>query len=107
MSDTTQDTMLNFDKNKILGLSLSAFLPPAESGSALAAIKSVFDTGIPLYHSYSFCDYAFLWLVDKLNNDIVAVHEVFDDPNCRYKLKKFLWVASGQYYKQFKGDKTK
>jgi len=100
--------MLNFNPDDILCTPLYRFLPPAEAVSIMAAILAVFKTGLPLWHSYSFRDHSFFWLINKMGDDITAVHEVFDDPDNRCGLKKFLLVAAGNFNKQFKesGDKN-
>ena len=67
----------------------------------MAAILTVFETGLPLWHAYSFRDHAFFWLIDKLDDDTVVIHEVFDDPGARCKLKRFLLVAAGNFNKQY------
>ncbi len=57
--DTTQKEMLNFNPADIINTPLNTFLPPAEAVSAMTAIQTVFNTGLPLWHAYSFRDHAF------------------------------------------------
>lgn len=98
---STQKEMLNFNKDAIIGFPLVEFLPPSEAYPAMRAIDQAFSTRLPICHCYSFRDLAFMLLIDQVEDDVVAVHEIFDNPADRPRLKKFLWAASGNFFKNF------
>lgn len=98
--DSTQTEMINFNRDEIMCLPIYRFFPPATAIPAMAAIDTVFKTGLPLWHGYSLGDHSFIVLLEKIDRDIVAIHEVFDDPDHREPLKKFLLVASGNFHRE-------
>lgn len=100
MRFTSQTKMVAFDKDEIMGKSILEFFPPAESISTQQAIRRAFING-HAWHSYSVGDYAFLWLISKIDDMMVAVHEVFDNPADRSRRKRFLLAASGNFYKRY------
>ena len=89
-----------FNKDEIMGKSILEFLPPAESISAAQTIRRVFENG-HAWHSYSVGDFAFLCLVSKIDDKMIAVHEVYDNPADRSRRKRFLLAASGNFYKRY------
>jgi hypothetical protein len=95
-----QESMDAFDKSSIMGKSILEFMPPGESVSTAQAIRRAFENG-HTWHSYSVGDFAFLWLIQKIDNSMVAVHEVYDNPADRSKRKRFLLAASGNFYKRY------
>jgi len=97
---SSQETMDAFDKETIMGKSILEFLPPGESVSAAQAIRRAFENG-HTWHSYSVGDYAFLCLVSKIDDILVAIHEVYDNPDDRSRRKRFLLAASGNFYKRY------
>jgi len=97
---TTQTEMLNFNRNEIIGFPLLEYLPPCEAIPTMRAIDKAFTSYEPVYHSYSYRDLSFLLLIDRVDDSAVAVHEVFDNPHDRPRLKKLLWIASGNLKKR-------
>ena len=93
-----------FDKELILGKSLLEFLPPGESISTAQAIRRAFNGHT--WHSYSVGDFAFLWLISRLDDKTVSVHEVYDNPSDRSRRKRFLLAASGNFYKRYYKDEV-
>ena len=89
-----------FNKDSIMGKNVLEFMPPGESLSTAQAIRRAFKNG-HVWHSYSVGDFAFLWLISKIDDILVAVHEVYDHPADRPKRKKFLLAASGNFYKRY------
>jgi hypothetical protein len=89
-----------FNKNLIMGESVLTFMPPRESISTAQAIRRAFKNG-HTWHSYSVGDFAFLWLISRIDDILVAVHEVYDHPADRPKRKKFLLAASGNFNKRY------
>jgi hypothetical protein len=98
--------MINFDRDKIMGFPIYTFLPPTEAASAIAAMNKTFLTGKSIFHSYSFRDVSFLWLIVKIDEDVVTVHETFDVIGARDRLEKFLSVASGNFYRTLYNKET-
>ncbi len=95
---STQEKMICFNRNKIIGMPYDYFMPPSLSEPVIRAIRQAFETGLPVWHSYSLGDHAFLWLIDRIQQDIVAIHEVHDNPTERDRLKRFLWAAAGSFH---------
>lgn len=89
-----------FDKDLIMGKSIFEFMPPAESISTAMAIRRAFENG-NAWHSYSVGDFSFLWLISRIDDTLVAAHEVFDSPADRSRRKRFLLAASGNFYKRY------
>jgi hypothetical protein len=98
--DSTQTEMINFKRNEIMCLPLYRLFPPATAIPAMSAIDNIFKNGLPIYHAYSIGDHSFICLLEKIDNNTVAIHEVFDDPDNRQRLKKFLWTASGNFRRE-------
>lgn len=97
--DSSQTKMLNFNRDDIMCLPLYRFFPAATAIPAMAAIDKVFKTGLTVWHAYSLAEHAFLCLLEKIDNGVVAIHEVLDDPDDRPDLKKFLLAASGNFHR--------
>ena len=103
---STQQEMLNFNRDEIMGFPLIEFLPPCEAVPAMRAIDMAFESGQPVCFSYSFRDLAFICLLERLDESVVAVHEVFDIPAERPRLKKLLWAACGNFYRSLYNKET-
>lgn len=97
---TSQSKMDAYDKAMIMNRSILEFMPPGESISTAQAIRRAFENG-HTWHSYSIGDFAFLWLISKIDDMMVAVHEVYDNPSDRSRRKRFLLAASGNFYKRY------
>ena len=89
-----------------MGFPLIEFLPTSEAVPAMKAIDKAFDTDVPVCHTYSYRGLSFFWLIDRVDDLSVAVHEVFDVPKERARLKKFLLTASGNFYRTLYNKET-
>ena len=99
--NTTQLKMISYDVQDVIGQHIQKLITPAEFSTIASKIDRVFFTGEPLYHIYNVKGWSFLVLLNKIDNDTIAAHEVIDDPYQRPRLKRFLWAASGNFYKRY------
>ena len=97
---TTQLKPTTYPLEQTLGRHLRRFMPSHTWWKMKQAIDNVLRTGIPEWIVYDIKNRYFLALIDRIDDNKIAVHEVFDDPENRDMLKKKLWVASGNFHRQ-------
>ena len=98
---TTQTKMHSFAVEQVINTHLSKFLPPCEYNKISKAMTKVFATKQPEYLRYTMGQFRFYVLLERLScGEVLAAHEVVDDPNRRRELKKKLRVASGNFHRQ-------
>ena len=93
--------MENWDINEIMGFHIRDFFPPAECMAIESAFNKVKKTGNYLWYVHTIRSSCYLWLIDQIDDGIIAVHEVHDNPDDRPRLKKFLLAASGNFHKKY------
>lgn len=99
MIDSSQAEMLNFNRADIMCLPLYRFFPPATATVAMVAIDKVFKTGLPMWFAYSLVEHSFICLIEKIDKNTAAIHEILDNPDDRLRLKNFLLAASGNFHR--------